>query len=167
MQKATVRIIERGREIAAHLLEAAPTDIRLRDASFTVAGTDRSVGLFEVAAAALDNSSVPPELRGALAAESDEVVTVGSFPYGAHVCELEIDPETGAIEIVRYTAVDDVGRAVNPMLVDGQTHGSIVQGLGQALWENCVFEPDSGQPLAGSLMDYALPRAAMLPLFVT
>lgn len=167
MQIASRKIIERGTHIAAHLLEAAPTDIHLQNARFTVAGTDRAVGLFEVAAAALDNPSVPHELRGALAAESDEVVNVGSFPYGAHVCEVEIDPETGAVAIVRYAAVDDVGRAVNPMLVDGQTHGSIAQGVGQALWENCVFEPESGQPLAGSLMDYALPRAAMLPSFVT
>ena len=167
IQKAAERIVERGRELAAHLLETAAADIRFADARYTVAGTDRSLGLFEVAAAARDNPAVPEELRGPLAADSDEIVSVGSFPYGAHVCEVEIDPDTGTLEIVNYAAVDDVGRAVNPMLVDGQTHGSIVQGVGQALWENCVFEPDTGQPLAGSFMDYALPRAAMLPFFKT
>jgi carbon-monoxide dehydrogenase large subunit len=166
MQKASARIVERGREIAAHLLETAAGDIDFAGGRFTVAGTDRSIGLFEVAAAAASDPAVPEELRGPLAAESDETVTVGSFPYGAHVCEVEIDPETGALEIVHHAAVDDVGRAVNPMLVDGQTHGSIAQGVGQALWEHCVFDSD-GQPLAASLMDYALPRAAMLPSFTT
>jgi carbon-monoxide dehydrogenase large subunit len=166
MQKASARIVARGREIAAHLLETAAGDIDFAGGRFTVAGTDRSIGLFEVAAAAAGDPAVPEELRGPLEAESDETVTVGSFPYGAHVCEVEIDPETGALEIVHHAAVDDVGRAVNPMLVDGQTHGSIAQGVGQALWEHCVFDRD-GQPLAASLMDYALPRAAMLPSFTT
>ncbi len=167
MQKATQRLIERGRAIASHLLEVAETDLAFADSHFNVVGTDRRVSLFEIATAAESHTGLPEELRGKFAADADETVTVGSFPYGAHVCEVEIDPETGALTLARYAAVDDVGRAVNPLLVDGQTHGGIAQGVGQALWENCVFDPDSGQPLAGSLMDYVLPRAAMLPSFVT
>ncbi|CAN0079172.1 unnamed protein product, partial [Phaeothamnion confervicola] len=167
MQKATTKIIERGMKVASHLLEVAPADIQFRDGTFLVIGTDRAMHLFDVAAAALNDPSVPDALRGPLAADIDEIVTVGSFPYGAHVCEVEIDPETGAIEIVNYAAVDDVGRAVNPMLVDGQTHGSIAQGLGQALWEHCAHDAESGQPLAASFMDYVLPRASGLPSFNT
>jgi carbon-monoxide dehydrogenase large subunit len=90
-----------------------------------------------------------------------------TYPNACHVCEVEIDPETGFVEIVSYTAVDDVGRAVNPLILHGQTHGAIVQGVGQALWEQCSYEPESGQLLSGSFMDYAMPRASMLPSFTT
>ena len=90
-----------------------------------------------------------------------------TFPNGCHICEVEVDPETGTVDIVRYSAVDDVGRAINPLIVDGQTHGGIVQGVGQAMWEQCVFEPESGQPLCGSFMDYAMPRADQFPSFST
>ena len=93
--------------------------------------------------------------------------TDGGFPYGCAVCEVEIDPDTGALEIVRYSAVDDVGRAVNPMILHGQTHGAIAQGVGQALWEQVVVDPDSGQVMTGSFMDYAMPRADILPSFTT
>ena len=98
---------------------------------------------------------------------SDETVNLAAFPYGCHVCEVEIDPDTGVVEIVRYTAVDDCGRAVNPMIVHGQVHGGIVQGVGQALWEQCVYEPGSGQVLSGSFMDYVMPKADMVPFFDT
>jgi carbon-monoxide dehydrogenase large subunit len=158
MHIATREIIAGGTAVAAHLLEAAEADIGFADGRFTVLGTDRSVGLFEVAAAA-DG--------GALAGSGDVESRVSSFPHGFHVAEVEVDPETGTVELVRYSAVDDVGRAVNPMIIHGQTHGGIAQGAGQALWEECRYAPESGQLLSGSFMDYALPRADELPFFAT
>jgi carbon-monoxide dehydrogenase large subunit len=132
-----------------------------------VKGTDRSVELFAIAAAAETGDGLPEELRGPLQAACDEVVPVAAFPFGAHVCEVEVDPDTGFVEIVRYAAVDDVGRAVNPLILHGQTHGAIVQGVGQALWEHCSYDGETGQLLSGSMMDYAMPRADMLPSFAT
>ena len=164
---AAGEIIEKGRRIASHRLEAAEADIDFVDGRFTVAGTDRSLDLFAVAAAAQDDPSLPEELRGPLAGMGEVTSQVASFPHGLHVCEVEIDPETGAVEIARYTAVDDVGRAVNPMILHGQTHGGIAQGAGQALFEQCVYDAESGQLLSGSFMDYAMPRAADLPFFAT
>ena len=109
---------------------------------------------------------MPEDLRGPLAATGDETIRQLGFPYGAHVCEVEIDPQTGALDLVRYTAVDDVGRAINPMVVDGQTHGGAAQGIGQALWECCTYDAQ-GQLLSASFMDYAMPRADLLPSFTT
>ena len=166
MGKASDDIIEKGKKIASHMLETAEDDIAFAAGRFTVKGTDRSVGLFDVAAAAADGKSVPEELRRPLAATCDETIKQLGFPYGAHVCEVEIDPQTGALDLVRYTAVDDVGRAINPMVLDGQTHGGAVQGIGQVLWEQCVYDAD-GQYLSASFMDYAMPRADMLPSFTT
>src|SRR5580658_212426 len=166
MGNASDLIIEKGKRIAAHMLETAEDDIGFASGRFTVKGTDRSVGIFEVAAAAADNKSVPEDLRGPLAATGDETIRQLGFPYGAHVCEVEIDPQTGALDLVRYTCVDDVGRAINPMVVDGQTHGGAAQGIGQALWECCTYDAD-GQLLAASFMDYAMPRADYLPSFTT
>jgi carbon-monoxide dehydrogenase large subunit len=165
--RASGEIIEKGRRIASYRLEAAEADIDFADGRFTVAGTDRSLDLFAIAAAAQDDSSLPEELRGPLAGIGEVTSQVASFPHGFHVCEVEIDPETGAVEIVRYTAVDDVGRAVNPLILHGQTHGGIAQGAGQALFEQCVYDTGSGQLLSGSFMDYAMPRAADLPFFAT
>jgi aerobic carbon-monoxide dehydrogenase large subunit len=206
--KATDAVIAKGKRIAAHVLEAAEHDIEFADGRFTVKGTDRSLGLFDAARAALaseassqrGNSTVrahsasedareraddtrpepgssarealvrndlPDDLRGPLAAEGDETVQVGGFPYGSHVCEVEIDPATGAVEIVGYAAVDDVGRAINPRILHGQSHGAITQGIGQALCESCVYEQGSAQLLSGSFMDYALPRADDLIAFQT
>jgi aerobic carbon-monoxide dehydrogenase large subunit len=165
MHHASRDIIEKGLRIASHVLEADAADLSFAEGRFVVAGTDRSIHLFEVAAAAVQLGDLPEELRGPLAAISDETVAEASFPYGCHVCEVEVDPATGVVRIERYTAVDDVGRAVNPMIVHGQVHGGIVQGLGQALCEHCVYAPDSGQLLAGSFMDYAMPRAEMFPWF--
>lgn len=167
MLNASRDIVTKGTRIAGHVMEAAPADLEFADGRFRVKGTDRSLGLFEVAAEALQRNDLPDELRGRLAAESDETVNIASFPYGCHVCEVEVDPETGAVEIARYTAVDDVGRAVNPLIVHGQIHGGITHGIGQALSENCVYDRDTGQLLSGSLLDYALPRADRLPLFTT
>jgi len=149
------------------VLEAAIEDIAFAGGRFEVKGTDRAIGIFEAARAALERPDLPEELRGPLQGVSDETVNLAAFPYGCHVCEVEVDPETGEIAIVRYTAVDDCGRAVNPMIVHGQVHGGIVQGVGQALWEQCVYEAGTGQVLSGSFMDYAMPKADMVPFFDT
>jgi carbon-monoxide dehydrogenase large subunit len=162
----TTEIIAKGKRIAAVVLEASATDIEFSGAVFRVAGTDRSVGLFEIAKAAEDGTNLPEDLRGPLKAESDIVRKIPAFPYGAHVCEVEIDPETGSVAVVRYAAVDDVGRAVNPLILHGQAHGGITQGLGQALCELCHYDADSGQMLSASFMDYALLRAGNLPSFI-
>jgi carbon-monoxide dehydrogenase large subunit len=155
MAKASDQIVEKGRRIAARLLEAAEADIEFEGPRFRVKGTDRSVDLFEAARAApLDGLS-------------DETMPQPSFPYGSAVCEVEVDPETGVVELVRYTTVDDCGRAVNPMILHGQTHGGIAQGVGQALWEACAYDRENGQLLSATMMDYALPRADMLPAFTT
>src|SRR5881628_2334553 len=166
MAKASDQIVEKGGRIAAWLLEAAAADIEFAARRFGVKGTDRSVDLFEVAAAAM-RPDAPEDCRGPLDATSDETMPVPSFPYGCAVCEVEVDPETGAVELARYTTVDDCGRAVNPMILHGQTHGGIAQGVGQALWESCAYDPETGQLLSGTMMDYAMPRADMLPSFTT
>ncbi|MFM9883198.1 MAG: xanthine dehydrogenase family protein molybdopterin-binding subunit [Burkholderiales bacterium] len=166
MAVAADRIVEKGKRIAARLLETAEADIEFARRRFTVKGTDRGVDLFDIARAALRND-MPDELRGPLAATHEEVLSLPSFPYGSHVCEVEIDPETGIVEVARYTAVDDVGRAINPMIVHGQTQGGIAQGVGQALWERCHYDASSGQLLAGTFLDYTMPRADMLPFFTT
>jgi carbon-monoxide dehydrogenase large subunit len=166
MGNASDLVIEKGKKIAAHMLETAEDDIGFSGGRFTVKGTDRSVGIFDVAAAAANGKDLPEELRGPLAATADETIKQLGFPYGAHVCEVEIDPQTGNLDLVRYTAVDDVGRAINPMVVDGQTHGGAAQGIGQALWECCTYDAQ-GQLLSASFMDYAMPRADLLPSFTT
>ena len=166
MGNASDLIVEKGKKIAAHMLETAEDDIAFAGGRFTVKGTDRSVGIFDVAAAAADGKDLPEDLRGPLAATADETIKQLGFPYGAHVCEVEIDPQTGNLDLVRYTAVDDVGRAINPMVVDGQTHGGAAQGIGQALWECCSYDAH-GQLLSASFMDYAMPRADLLPSFTT
>jgi carbon-monoxide dehydrogenase large subunit len=165
--EATDDIVARGRKIAAFLFEAGEADIEFDRGRFRVAGTDREIGIFEVAAAAAERPDLPEELRGPLAAISDRTLPVASFPYGTQVCEVEIDPETGAVEIVGYAAVDDVGRAINPMIVHGQTHGGLAQGVGQALLEASHYDPASGQLLAASFMDYAMPRADTFPTLKT
>jgi carbon-monoxide dehydrogenase large subunit len=166
MAKASDQIVDRGTRIAAWLLEAAEADLEFSNGRFGVKGTDRSVDLFDAAAAA-QRADAPEDCRGPLEGTSDETMPVPSFPYGTAVCEVEADPETGVVEVVRYATVDDCGRAVNPMILHGQTHGGIAQGVGQALWESCAYEAESGQLLSATLMDYALPRADMLPSFTT
>jgi carbon-monoxide dehydrogenase large subunit len=166
MARAADEIVARGRRLAAWLLEAAEADIEFADRRFRVKGTDHAVDLFAVAAAA-QRPEAPDELRGPLAAVSDETMSVPSYPYGCAVCELEVDPETGAVEIVRYTTVDDVGRAVNPLILHGQTHGGIAAGVGQALMELCHYDPATGQTSSATFMDYAIPRADQLPSFDT
>ncbi len=165
MLNASKAIIEKGMQIASHVLEADVADPEFTRGNFTIKGTDRHLTIFQVAEMAHVSYDLPDNLRGPLAAESDETIELAAFPYGCHVCEVEIDPETGALDIARYSAVDDVGRAVNPMIVHGQVHGGIVQGVGQAIMENAYYDPDSGQLLAGSFMDYAMPRADGMPFF--
>jgi len=166
MAKASDRLVARGARLAAWLLESAVEDVEFGARRFRVRGTDRAVDLFAVAAAALRDDA-PADLRGPLEGECDETVSTPSFPYGSAVCEVEVDPETGAVEIVRYSSVDDVGRAINPLIVHGQTHGGIAQGVGQALWELSDYDPESGQLRAATFMDYAIPRADLLPSFAT
>jgi len=165
--QATDDIIDTGRKIASFLFEAGEADISFEDGRFRIAGTDRELGIFEVAAAAATSSDLPQALQGPLAAVSDQTLPVASFPYGTQICEVEIDAETGAVEIVGYSAVDDVGRAVNPMILHGQTHGGIAQGVGQALLEHSHYDRETGQLLAASFMDYAMPRADTFPTIKT
>ena len=138
-----------------------------RDGAFARPGGGRTVNLADVARGARDLTDLPEDLRGPLAAIGDETVSVAEFPYGCQVVEVEIDPELGTLEIVRYSAVDDVGRAVNPGIIQGQVHGGIAQGVGQALMEQCYYDPATGQLLSGSFMDYAMPRADNFPFFNT
>src|SRR5438552_252149 len=163
--RATEKVIERGRRIAAKLLEAAHEDVVLRDGRFTVTGTDRGVTFNNVARAAYQPRQLPPGFEPGFSETAAFVPPAVTFPNGCHLCEVEIDEETGAVRVVRYAVVDDVGRMVNPMLVKGQIHGGIVQGLGQGLFEILAYDSGTGQLLSGSFMDYAMPRADDLPFF--
>jgi aerobic carbon-monoxide dehydrogenase large subunit len=166
MAKASDQIVEKGRRVAAWMLEAAADDVEFSGRRFRVRGTDRSLDLFDVARAAA-RADAPADARGPLDGLSDETMPLPSYPYGTAVCEVEVDPDTGEVSVVRYTTVDDCGRAVNPMILHGQTHGGIAQGVGQALWESCAYDAETGQLLASTMMDYAMPRADMLPAFTT
>ena len=160
--EASDAVVAVGRAMAAHLLEAAAADIEYATATFRVVGSDRSIGIFEVARAAA-RGKLPAALGTALAAATMHENPAFAFANGCAACELEVDPETGAVEIVAWTMVDDSGRSVNPMIVHGQMHGAVAQGVGQALTERCVYDPASGQLLSGSLLEYAIPRADDLP----
>ena len=161
--KASDKIIAKGKRIAAHLLEAAVEDIEFKDGLFRVAGTDRAKALAEVSLAAYVPHNYPiEELEPGLEETAFYDPKNFTFPAGCHICEVEIDPETGEVEVANFTAVDDVGRVINPMIVEGQVQGGVAQGIGQALLETCVYD-DTGQLVSGSMMDYALPRADDLP----
>ena len=157
-------VIENGRLLAGHVLEAAPADIEFAGGEFRVAGTDRGIGILELAARARTLGGLGGELPESLDANVSEDTPPSAFPNGCHVAEVEIDPDTGVVRVVRYTVVDDFGTLINPMLVEGQVHGGIAQGMGQALLEDAVYDGE-GQLVAGSYMDYALPRADDLPPF--
>ena len=165
MVRASERIVEKGRHIAAAMLEASEDDIAFERGAFEVVGTDRRVGLREVAAASFNPAFLGEDMDMGLGAAGHFNARTYSFPNGTHVAEVEIDPETGQVFLERYSLVNDAGTVVNPMLLEGQLHGGIVQGIGQALMEHMVYDPDSGQLLSGSFMDYALPRAADIPSF--
>jgi carbon-monoxide dehydrogenase large subunit len=163
--KAVGKIVDKGKKIASHLLEASEQDIEFKGGAFTVAGTDRSKTFAEIAGAAYTPPpSYPLETLEPGLEETAFYDPVNfTYPGGCHVAEVEIDPETGVTTLVAYTAVDDVGTVLNPMIVEGQVHGGVVQGVGQALCEDCVYDPVSGQLLSGSFMDYCMPRADDLP----
>jgi carbon-monoxide dehydrogenase large subunit len=163
--EASDLVIENGRQIAAHVLEAASADIEFRAGRFVIAGTDRSVGLMELAAQIHKGLKLPPELPQSLDVSNVSDGPPSAFPNGCHIAEIEIDPDTGETEVVKYSFVNDFGIVINPLLVDGQAHGGIVQGIGQALRERVVYD-DDGQLLTGSYMDYAMPRADDAPSFV-
>lgn len=159
--EASKLVIEKGKRAAAHILEASEADIEFADGSFTIAGTDRSIDIMELAKR-LHDGKVPDGVPDSLDVDHTSDPVPSAFPNGCHVAEVEIDPETGVVQIVRYSAVNDFGTVVNPMLVAGQLHGGVVQGIGQALMEHVRYD-ESGQPITGSLMDYALPRAEDVP----
>jgi carbon-monoxide dehydrogenase large subunit len=165
VSKASEAIIEKGKKIAAHMMETAEADIDYADAIFRVTGTDRAMSLFDVARAATDPANLPDGVEAGLDEAYTHTPDVPTYPNGCHICELEIDPDTGALEIQRYTVVDDFGDTVNPLLIEGQVHGGIVQGLGQALHEHTVYDGQSGQLVSGSFMDYTMPRADNFPEF--
>jgi aerobic carbon-monoxide dehydrogenase large subunit len=164
--KAMDKIVAKGRKIAAHLLEASEADIEFKDGTFSVAGTDRAKTLAEVALTAYVPHNFPhDELEPGLDETAFYDPKNFTFPSGAHIAEVEIDPDTGRLEIVNFTASDDFGRIINPMIVAGQVHGGLAQGIGQAVLEGCVFDKETGQLLTGSYNDYAMPRADDLPNF--
>lgn len=163
---AANRIIEKGKQVVGLLLQKDPAAIEFSDGSFFAEG-GQAMSLSDVAAAMNSRIDLPQDFRGPLVGECDETINEAGFPYGCHVCEVEIDVELGLVEIIRHTAVDDVGRAVNPLIIHGQTHGGIAQGVGQALLEHCFYDSSTGQNLTGSFMDYAMPRADVLPFYTT
>jgi carbon-monoxide dehydrogenase large subunit len=163
LMHAADKLIDKGKKIAAHMLEAAEADIAFEDGVFAISGTDRSVTIEAVARAAFNPAQLPPGLEPGFAESGHFTPSTPTFPNGCHVCEVEIDPETGQIEIVRYHVVDDFGTVINPLLLRGQVQGGIAQGVGQAMLERTVYEDGSGQLITGTLADYALPRAEDLP----
>ncbi len=163
--KALDKVEAKAKKIAAHLLEADAADVEFKDGRFTVAGTDKSLAFPEVSLAAYVGHKFPTsEIEPGLKESAFYDPINFTFPAGCHVCEVEIDPDTGVARIDRFTAVDDFGVVINPMIVEGQVHGGIAQGIGQALLEHGVYS-DDGQLVTGSYMDYCMPRADDLPSF--
>jgi len=149
-------MLEKAKKIASHALEAAETDIQYRNGQFEVVGTDRRISLFETARRAKE--------QGESLDTKDKAETPLTFPNGVHIAEVEIDPDTGKVDVVTYTAVDDCGNMLNPMIVEGQMQGSLANGFGQALLENLIYDESGGQLVTGSFMDYAMPRAHDMPV---
>jgi len=160
---AADKVIAKGKKIAARMLEAAEADLVFADGRFAVAGTDRGVALKDVARAAFQPGQLPAGVEPGLYETGTFVPKQDTWPNGTHVCEVEIDPETGAVTLDRYALVDDVGTIINPLTLKGQIHGGVAQGVGQALMEQIVYDPESGQLLTATFMDYAMPRADTLP----
>jgi carbon-monoxide dehydrogenase large subunit len=163
LHQAAQMVIAKGRVLAAHLLQADPDEVTFAGDRFTVGGGERGIALLELAAASRDSANLPDGMPPGLDADAYNGSDLFTFPNGCHAAEVEIDPETGAVILERYIAIDDYGRLINPMLTRGQVQGGLAQGIGQALIERTVYEDVSGQLLSGSLMDYALPRADDLP----
>jgi aerobic carbon-monoxide dehydrogenase large subunit len=164
--KALPDLVTRGRQMAGAVLGLPADQIEFDDGRFSARGTNRTFDFLELAGEAAKHA-LPQELKDGIAVVTDNEMHDPVFPNGCATCEVEVDPDTGDIRITRYASVDDVGRCINPLIVHGQTHGAIAQGIGQAMWERCYIEPDSGQPLIGSFMDYGMPRADTLPSFTT
>ena len=163
--RAANKIVDKGKKIAAHILEASEADIEFADGSYTVKGTDKAMAFGEVALAAYVPHNYPHETLEPGLEESAFYDPLNfTFPGGCHVCEVDVDPDTGVVDVVNFTAVDDVGRVINPMIVEGQVHGGVTQGIGQALLENAVYD-ENGQLLSGSYMDYTMPRADDVPSY--
>src|SRR5206468_8863319 len=156
---AADKVIAKGKKIAARLLEAAEADVTFADGKFGVVGTDRGVSLKEVGRAAFQPAQLPPGVEPGLYETGTFSPKQDTWPNGCHVCEVEIDPDTGAVTLAGYVIVDDVGTVINPLTLKGQLHGGVAQGVGQALMEQVVYEPGSGQLLTASFMEYAMPRA--------
>jgi carbon-monoxide dehydrogenase large subunit len=162
------KIKEKGKKIAAHLLEANPKDMEYVGGNFVVKGSpQKAIPFGQVALTAYVPHNYPEGVEPGLEETSFYDPANFCFPFGAHACVVEVDPDTGHVKILRYLAVDDVGNVINPMIVDGMVHGGIAQGVAQALWEEAVYDRDSGQLVSGSLMDYTLPKADMLPFYET
>ncbi|MBT6313563.1 MAG: molybdopterin-dependent oxidoreductase, partial [Alphaproteobacteria bacterium] len=165
LAKALDKVEAKAKKIAAHLMEASDTDVEFKDGQFTIAGTDKSVAFGDVALTAYVPHNFPhDELEPGLEEQAFYDPANFTFPAGCHIAEVEIDPETGTVTLANFVAADDFGNIVNPMIVEGQVHGGIAQGVGQALLEGCVYDED-GQLVTGSYMDYAMPRADNLPNF--
>jgi carbon-monoxide dehydrogenase large subunit len=162
--QAAAKVIDQGKQIASHVLEAAPSDIEFRDGRFVIAGTDRAIGIMELAQKIHGGINLPDGAPASLDVQHISDGASATFPNGCHVAEVEIDPDTGGIEVVQYSCVNDFGTIINPMIVEGQLHGGLVQGIGQALMEMTAYDSE-GQFLTGSYMDYALPRASDAPNF--
>jgi aerobic carbon-monoxide dehydrogenase large subunit len=162
---AAIELIAKGKRTAAAIFGTRPDDIDFNDGRFSWRESNRSFDFLELAQE-MTRHKMPEDLAGGIAVVTDNEMHEPVFPNGCAICEIEIDPESCGLQLVRYTSVDDVGRCINPLIVDGQTHGAIVQGIGQALWEQCVVDK-SGQPLCGSFMDYGMPRSDGLPSFTT
>ena len=158
---AADKIVEKGRRLAAHLFEAAEVDIVFTEGAYSVSGTDRSIAMGEIVRQAFLGQNLPPGVEAGFSETATFVPEAANFPNGCHVCELEIDMETGELEILCYSVVDDVGTVVNPLLLEGQIHGGIAQGAGQALSETILYD-ESGQLITGSFLDYGMPRADTL-----
>jgi aerobic carbon-monoxide dehydrogenase large subunit len=161
---AVTDMIAKAKAILAESLGVKPVDVQFEDGLFRTPATNRTVDWFELSRLA---ATLSPEHADGIKVRRDNEMHTPVFPNGACMCEIEIDPETGGLDLVRYATVDDVGRCINPMIVHGQTHGGIAQGVGQALWEGCVIDPDSGQPLAAAFTEYGMPRFDNMPSFVT
>jgi len=163
--KAAVDLIDKGKKIAALAMNVQPDTIDFTDdGRFMSRSTNKSFDFLELAKEAA-NLTLPDDLKGGVSIITDNEMHDPVFPNGTAICEVEVDPDTGVVDITRYSSIDDVGRCINPLIVHGQTHGAIAQGVGQAMWEQCYTDPDSGQPLCGSLMDYGMPRADNIPSF--
>ncbi|MBL8654253.1 MAG: molybdopterin-dependent oxidoreductase, partial [Alphaproteobacteria bacterium] len=161
--KAVERVIAKGKKIAAHVLEAAEADIEFDGKDFRIAGTDKAKSFVDIVKTSFVTAKLPADMSIGIDETGSFQPPGATYPNGCHIAEVEIDPNTGEVKVLDYTVVDDFGNVMNPMMVEGQVHGGVAQGLGQALLENCVYDPETGQLLTGSFMDYAMPRAYDLP----